>query len=92
MGINYRKASRKGPINIPLVYNNTKVVAFKPDPGERLLYTFYGMVYKKIRGQKRWDQIGESFLPISLLQMKSSFENPFKIVISDQNIRVSRHH
>ncbi|RDD42653.1 hypothetical protein TrispH2_004829 [Trichoplax sp. H2] len=82
------KESKKGRIDTPLVYHNPKTAALKTDPGERLLYTFYGMVYRKSRGKKGWDQIGDTFLPISLIQMKSSFENPFKIVVSDQNIRL----
>ena len=59
--------------------------------GEKLLATFYGMLYTNDAAEKEWKLEVEGFIPVCFVQVRGNALNkPFKIIAVEKSRRVSK--
>lgn len=57
--------------------------------GEKLLATFYGMLYTNDGAEKEWKLEVDGFLPICFVQVQGNANKPFRIIAVEKSKRVS---
>ena len=57
--------------------------------GEKLLATFYGMLYTNDSSEKEWKLEVDGFLPICFVQVQGNANKPFRIIAVEKSKRVS---
>lgn len=57
--------------------------------GEKLLATFYGMLYTNDSAEKEWKLEVDGFLPICFVQVQGNANKPFRIIAVEKSKRVS---
>lgn len=57
--------------------------------GEKLLATFYGMLYTNDSTEKEWKLEVDGFLPICFVQVQGNANKPFRIIAVEKSKRVS---
>lgn len=58
--------------------------------GERLLATFYGMLYTYDGAEKEWKLEVDGFIPVCCVQVHGNANKPFKIIAVEKCKRVSQ--
>ena len=56
--------------------------------GEKLLATFYGMLYTNDSTEKEWKLEVDGFLPICFVQVQGNANKPFRIIAVEKSKRV----
>ena len=59
--------------------------------GEKLLATFYGMLYTNDGTEKDWKLELDGFIPICFVQVQGNANKPFRIIAVEKSRRVSFH-
>ena len=59
--------------------------------GEKMLATFYGMLYTNDVTEKEWKLEVEGFIPVCFVQVRGNANKPFKIIAVEKSRRVSKY-
>lgn len=57
--------------------------------GDKLLATFYGMLYTKDSTERDWKLEVDGFIPICFVQVQGNANKPFRIIAVEKSSRVS---
>lgn len=57
--------------------------------GEKLLATFYGMIYTNDGTEKEWRLEVDGFIPVCFVQVQGNANKPFRIIAVEKSKRVS---
>ena len=57
--------------------------------GEKLLATFYGMLYTNDGAEKEWKLEVDGFIPVCFVQVQGNANKPFRIIAVEKSKRVS---